>query len=234
MRMGFLWFCLFFIFVCTLLGIWQVHRYHFKKALLMTYQKHASQAAVPFLKLLKSQEDVQFQHVKVRGYYVNDAMILIQNRFYHGQLGYEVITPLRIPGQATFLLVDRGWVAKPPTAPLPTIEGVVAPQQITGTLKLLNEYQFILGKNIFDTESLPIVVQKIDIQELNQLTHLSFYPFILRLDPSNQNGFQREWTITTIPPERHMAYAVQWFALSVVLCVGYLSYYRRQRVRYEE
>jgi cytochrome oxidase assembly protein ShyY1 len=37
----------------------------------------------------------------------------------------------------------------------------------------------------------------------------------LLTDPAPSSGFVREWTPNVMPPERHAAYAFQWFALAV-------------------
>ncbi len=45
-------------------------------------------------------------------------------------------------------------------------------------------------------------------------------PFVLRLSPHSEHGYVREWqTRTGLSPERHVGYAVQWFALAVALVV---------------
>ena len=189
----------------------------------MNYQERSVAAPKPLGTLPETAADLQFQRVTVTGQYLNDMTMFLQNRFYHEQLGYEVLTPMQIPGQQKLLLVDRGWIQKPADAELPTIAPVVAEQAIIGSLKVLNEYQFILGQNIL-TAAKPIVMQKVDVRELSQLMHQSFYPFVLRLDPSATNGFVRDWTLTVVNPERHLGYAVQWFLMAIVLFIAYLCY----------
>ena len=223
-KMGFSLLCAFFFVLCWALGIWQVQRYYYKKDLLATYQQRLSALPQPFLKLANSQDNLQFQHVVVKGVYINTLTVLLQNRFHDDQVGFEILTPLRIMGEKKLLLVNRGWVPKPRNHIVSKVENVSGEQQIEGYIKTLDAHQFILGKNMLDSNMLPRVMQKIDIHELSQVTQQQFYPFVLRLDASQAHGFVRDWIITVMPPERHMAYAVQWFFMAVVLLLAYLGF----------
>lgn len=226
---GFTLLCVFFFMLFCSLGVWQIHRYHYKKTMLINYQTRSNEAK-SFMQLSTFLDSLQFQKVTVDGVYVNELTMFVQNKMYKGQMGYEVLTPLRIKGQQQLLLVDRGWVQQPENKTLPKINFVNGEQHIVANIKLLNEYQFILGKNILNPLQSPLVMQKINIDEIAQATHQEFYPFVVRLDVSQENGFIRDWVIMTVEPERHLAYAVQWFALALVLLIAYFSLCR-ERVR---
>lgn len=226
-RMGFFLLCLFFICLFCWLGVWQLHRYHYKETLLLTHQQRLAATPQPFIPLVNASKEIdtlQFQSVTVEGHYRNSLTILIQNQFYHDQIGFEVLTPLEIPGQKKLLLIDRGWVKKPTDQILPSIDDVLGGQKITGYIKLMNEYQFILGQNISDVSAKPIIIQKIDMQELGQVMDQQFYPFILRLNPSQPHGFVRDWIVSTVLPQRHFGYAIQWFLMALVLFIAYICF----------
>jgi surfeit locus 1 family protein len=219
--------CLFFIVLFCLLGVWQLHRYHYKQALLGVYQHRASAAPQVFARLdLKdaNKKALQFQSVTLKGSYLNKLTMLEENQVHQHQVGFEVLTPIQIEGEKKLLLVDRGWIQKPTDQLIPTIQDVMGPQEITGYLKFMDEYQFILGKNILAPTMLPIVLQKIDFNDIQYVTHQEFYPFILRLNPNVTNGFVRDWTITAVIPERHLGYAIQWFVMALVLLVACIVY----------
>ena len=93
-RLGFTLMCLFLLSLCIVLGVWQVHRYLYKKTLLTTYQQRLTDAPKDFEKQVGA-SDLQFESVKTTGYYINPFTILIQNRFYHDALGFEVLTRRR-------------------------------------------------------------------------------------------------------------------------------------------
>jgi surfeit locus 1 family protein len=224
-KIGFLLLCLFFVSLFCILGEWQLYRYHFKKNLLATYQQNLTAAPQSFLTIADTDNPSAFQPVWLIGKYVNDATMFVQNRPYQNQLGYEVLTPIKIAGKEKLLLIDRGWVKTPADEKaLPSVNAVLGELRLTGKIKWLNEYQFTLGKNMLHPEQSPLVMQKIDIAEISKLLHQSFYPFILRLDANQPNGFVRDWIITAVEPSRHMGYAVQWFVMAVVLLIAYFSF----------
>lgn len=211
---------IFFSLFCAL-GVWQFHRYEYKKNLLAVYQQRVVGPPQSF-----QGNEPEFQLIKVTGHYLNQYTVLLQNRFYHGQLGWEVLTPFKVAHHSALLLIDRGWISRERAKQKNFFQ--VFPERgsetVIGQVKLLNEYQFILGKNILRPEVFPLVMQKIEIKKLSEVTHQLFYPFIVRLSASEPHGFVRDWVITTILPERHLAYAVQWFAMAAVLLIAYLSF----------
>jgi surfeit locus 1 family protein len=221
-KIGFFLLCLIFFVVLCQLGIWQLHRYHYKKDLLTAYDQRLHAAPISFMAAMKNPQNLRFQSVTVTGHYEDKFQMVISNRYYQDKPGFEVLTPLRIQGDNKLLLVDRGWIEKT-TKPLalPKISG---DQHITGYIKLLDERQFILGNNILEPNSTPVVIQKIDIADINALTHEAFYPFVLRLNPAQPNGFVRDWIISASPPERHFGYAIQWFAMALVLLIAYFCF----------
>lgn len=210
-KLFFFWF-LFVVLFCVL-GCWQLKRYHYKKNLLASYQNAFNQSPV---QLEKIKNPNKFQHIFVSGEWQNVDTVLLQNRFYHDQLGFEVLTVFKPFDSKKYLLVDRGWVPQIHDDVL----AVLNKQKITGYIHFLDEYQFILGKNILQPKARPIIAQKINLVELGQIFGKDFFPFILRLDQTSPNGFAREWTITTVLPERHLGYAVQWFLMACVLLIA--------------
>ncbi|MES2217835.1 MAG: SURF1 family protein [Pseudomonadota bacterium] len=219
-RLSFFLLCLLFFVLLCQLGVWQLHRYHFKKNLLATYEQRVNTAPQVFTKLIDS-KDLQFQHVVVNGTYQAADTMLVQNRVRDGQVGFEVITPFKIAGQPKLLLIDRGWVKSPPLFAQQLLANIGS---VTGVIKLLNEYQFILGKNILQPDVTPLVMQKIDTAAISAALHREVYPFVLQLDSNADQGFVREWSLTNIHPERHMGYAVQWFLMAAVLMIAYFSF----------
>lgn len=190
-----IWIALFwsiFFFLFCWLGVWQLHRYQFKKNLLATYQ----------------------QPVIVKGQFDNTLTMLIQNKMRNNQIGYELLIPLVQPDNKKLLLVDLGWISNADSQSIKPVKGL---QQIKGYIKLLNEYQFILGENILHSDQFPLVMQKIDIDAISKITHKTFYPYVLSLTMPQ----------VAVTPERHLAYAVQWFAMAVVLLIAVVVYIRR-------
>jgi cytochrome oxidase assembly protein ShyY1 len=58
-------------------------------------------------------------------------------------------------------------------------------------------------------------------------------PRVLRLDPALKVGYLRDLNIlpNTLPPERHLGYAVQWFGLALAVLITALVLTLRRRRR---
>ena len=66
------------------------------------------------------------------------------------------------------------------------------------------------------------VVTRIDAQSLKQaLGNTPVAPRVLRLDPALKVGGLRDFHVfpSTMPPEKHFAYAVQWFAMAAAILI---------------
>ncbi|GEM_PF-566297 len=224
-KWGMTLFSLFFFLLFCYLGVWQYHRYQFKKELLTKFEETRNAAPLPLESVIqKPVKEIEFQNVTAEGYYLNALTMFVQNQYYQDQTGYEVVTPFMIPRENKVLLVDRGWVKSTDIPKIPFASLVKIKEHIKGYIKLLNEHNFILGKNILYPDKRPLVVQKIDLQELTNLTGLKFFPFIVRLNASEPNGFVRDWVITSIMPERHLGYCVQWFIMALVIFIAYFCF----------
>lgn len=223
-RLSFLLLCIFFFVLMCCLGVWQLHRYHYKNQLQQSYQMRQASKPINFSNLLiTKQTPYEFQNVEMIGEFLNDETLFLQNQFHGNEVGFDVLTPLKISGQTKLLLIDRGWIPNNghPNMP-PELKSVIGQQKIFGQIKFANEFQFILGKNILrDTK--PFLIQKINLAEIAKITGKEFYPFYIRLNKSSNNGYVRDWIVTTVPPERHLGYAIQWFIMAGVLVIAYLA-----------
>ena len=76
----------------------------------------------------------------------------------------------------------------------------------------------IVGATGYDDEGWPRVVQNVDLARIQEQLGSPLLPFVLRLSPDSEHGYLRDWRVRTgLTSERHMGYAVQWFAMAVVL-----------------
>ncbi|GHJ45515.1 SURF1-like protein [Catellatospora sp. TT07R-123] len=105
-------------FVMVLLGRWQWSRYELRSAINDRIDASTVVAPVPVRDVLGApgtapDADHAWTRVTATGQYDPSQEILLRNRTVEGEVGYEVLTPLRLP-DGTALLVDRGWVKPNP------------------------------------------------------------------------------------------------------------------------
>jgi surfeit locus 1 family protein len=207
------------------LGRWQLERAAWKQGLMDAHEASIQLAPVDLGWLLESGDPASFRPVVVRGQYDLAHQLLLDNRTFHGHAGYHVLTPLRLADGESVVLVNRGWV---PTgldrAVLPDLPGPAGMAVVEAVTSLPPEKQFRLGDAEESHAGWPKVVQQLDLVRLEQLLEIRLLPVVLLLDASGEHGFAREWQpVYGVSPDKHRAYAMQWFTLALVLLLIYIG-----------
>ena len=207
------------------LGLWQLDRADWKQGLVDAHETGINLAPVDLGWLLESGELADYRPVGVRGEYDLAHQLLLDNRLYQGHAGYHVLTPLRLADGESVILVNRGWV---PTgldrAVLPELPGPAGKVAVEAITSLPPANPFRLADVEESHAGWPKVVQQLDLAQLEQLLETRLIPVILLLDESNEHGFVRDWQpVYGVTPDKHRAYAMQWFTLAVVLLLIYIG-----------
>lgn len=201
------------------LGCWQMRRAEEKKQLLdaqLQRSKQLPSSWMPGMALPK-----QYQPLEVSGVYL-PMTLLMDNQHYQHHFGYQVITPL-ILADNSLLLIDRGWVVGDNSRQqFPHISTPLGKMVLKGQAYFPSAKGFLLGPPVEQQTSDMMIIERIDTQLFSQLLHKSVYPFIIRLGNKEANGFIREWPVVSMPPERHYAYALQWFAMALVVFILFI------------
>lgn len=218
------------------LGQWQLGRAAEKRALL---ERYATRAGEPPLHLApdlapddpRIVDALPFRTVTLQGTFLTDRQYLLDNRTHQGVAGYHVLTPLRRGDSATLVLVDRGWIPVGKSREhLPDVGVADAPTRLTATLSEPPRPGLLLGETGYEQGTWPRVVQYLDIGLISAQLQAPVLPLVARLDPGAPFGYVRDWKpYYGISPERHVGYAVQWFALALALVVIYFYLTLRKR-----
>lgn len=199
------------------LGFWQLGRMHEKQDIIEAVAAGEIGAPVEFV---GQTELADYTQVKVLGKFLPGFSVLLEHQMSNGQPGYQVLTPLAISGDSPWLWVNRGWVA---LDKVPSMQEPLEPSlDLTGMIYRPSENRFILGENFSKTLQGQIKIQRMDFKGLSQQFQHEFYPYVLLLAPQAPAGFVRDWEIKTLPPSKHLGYAVQWFALAGTLVFLYI------------
>lgn len=219
-RLGMSLLAIFAILFFARLGFWQLQRGEEKKQMISASQQLARQT--PNVWQPDDKLPSQYQPLIISGFYL-DTTFLLDNQHYQHQFGYQVISPLQLTN-GTVILVDRGWIAGDLTRQkLPSIDIPKGTIDITGSAYYPSSKNWLLGQMLEKEQAGLIVIELIDPKIIEQFLHKSVYPFIIRLDKQAQHGFIREWSIVSMPPERHYAYALQWFVMAFVILIIFIA-----------
>ncbi len=209
----------------TALGLWQLDRAAQKRALVEHYQARSN---VPPLQLDGAQrnpEDMRNRRVLVRGQYDPGRQLLLDNRIYQSRPGYHVLTVFHLAGENVAVLVNRGWVPLGNSrAQLPDITVGQQLRTIGGSVHMPSAPPLALGESGDSVPGWPKVIQWVDYPALERRLETALLPFLVRLSPEDSDGYVREWNPRHgTPPEKHHAYAVQWFGFAVLLVVLFVG-----------
>jgi surfeit locus 1 family protein len=209
-----------FIGLFIRLGCWQLERSHEKNEILINEQAMATKAPKAWSPTMK--RPANYQRVTIQGQYIGPDLLL-DNQHHKHQLGYNVITPLQLEN-GELVLVDRGWVAGDKLRKqLPKYKTPMNNQSIAGYVYYPPEKRVTLGQMIDKSTDKQVVIEWVDTKELSHFLQKTVYPFIIRLDEQVEHGFVRDWPLVSMPPQRHLGYAVQWFAMAFVLLVIWIA-----------
>lgn len=205
------------------LGVWQLDRAAEQRALKADYDARAAAPPVHLTSASQPADVLRFRRVAVRGYYEPARQILIDNRIQSGRVGYYVITPLRITGTQTRVLVNRGWVPQGPDRQHPPqVVPPVGLQEVTGIATVPAAYHFALVKPRPIKDRWPTVWQYMDMKRYAAAVPFTLQPIVIELDPKNAGGYGRLWEQRGTGITMHEGYAFQWFMMAAALAVIYL------------
>lgn len=213
------------------LGRWQLQRMHEKQALLDQQRPARARS----LSLAEAQAaPPQLRWVEDRGRFL-PGTVLLDNQTRAGRAGIKVYQPFRSNGGAQ-VLVDLGWLPMPADRQLPEITPLPGPARIAGLLAPPPATGIALGPALTPAAQPGVwLANRIPPDEVAAALKLparSLRTPVLRLDPALPGGYARDLDLlpNTLPPSRHLGYAVQWFALALtVLIVALVLEWRARR-----
>jgi len=216
-----------FLVLLLSLGNWQLTRSKEKALYISELNRNADLPKIPLTAdLIETAKSLRFQAVEVTGHYDDQHQFLLDNQVRHGKVGYFVMTPFYLNGSTLSILVNRGWVpANQDRNQLPDITVHENQMTITGRINHFPGLGVKLKGAEIPTDTWPSVVQLIDSLVLAKKINRPLADFQIELQPESPDGYERSWHISVeITPEKHIAYAVQWFGLALTLTVLFVWY----------
>jgi cytochrome oxidase assembly protein ShyY1 len=203
------------------LGNWQLHRAE-EKRIAQKAQAERREEAPTDLEEITDEPDM-YTRVRSRGRFDNAHNFFLDNRLHNGRFGYEVVTPFTPRHTKTQLLIDRGWVeGDSARAHRPAIDPVEGDVTIIGSV-YRDTTKFNFFKTIHETQW-PKLIQNLNAADLQDQLGKPVFPFVVRLEAQTPGAYVTDWQIFSagFGPERHIAYAVTWFAMALTLVVMWL------------
>jgi len=220
------------------LGFWQLNRAEEKRMIIQEQQSKMQLPEVPLFELMAKTSDLIYRRVQLIGHYDVEHQVLVDNQIHQGQVGYFVITPFVLAGSHQTVLVNRGWVKMPKDRyQLPDIKILATRKDIivVGVINHFPSVGLILKGADVPSKGWPSIVQIIDAQKMSEKLQRTILDFQVQLVEDQANGYIREWQVVSrMPPEKHIAYAFQWFALAVTLFLLMLWISCKKQIKHDE
>ena len=205
--------------VMVVLGCWQLSRGAEKTALLHTYAER--RIAEPMASnALPGLEDPAFRRVRLHGQFDAAHSLLLDNRQRGGKVGVELLQPFQDQATGLWILINRGW--------LPWPDRRTPPQFTTPELAVnLDAWVYVPPGATFQlhadpsSATWPQLVTAIEPARLWTTLDREGFAHELRAEPGAVT-YQADWPVVAMGPEKHLAYAVQWFAMAIALLGLYL------------
>ncbi len=210
------------------LGVWQLDRAHTKQALAA---RIASRERLSPLHLGAGGVDFhreQWRPVVADGQWAGQWTVYLQNRQHGGVSGFWVLTPLRLAGSDTYVMVQRGWAGPDVHAPMlvPPIPSPAGTVRVSGRLAPAPSQWFSFQKDPPGA----VVRQNIQLPQFAAWHHIDLLPYVIQqLGPPSQ-GLERDWPQPDLGMQTNYGYAFQWFAMSAT-CMGLLLFFTTRTLR---
>jgi len=192
------------------LGVWQINRGLEKRASRAAFNDQSS-----FTRFVDGAEVRAYQSIEVDGNFVSEQQFLLDNIILNSRYGYYVLTPFDPGGGKPLLIVNRGWIER--SASDPAIEVGEALMTVRGRVGSLPKAGTRKGYAIVSRESWPKVAVWPTLADLQSALGGELQPFVLLMDPADDNGFLRHWVPEEMGPGKHFGYALQWCAMAAAL-----------------
>lgn len=209
------------IAVALALGAWQLGRAAQKIALQAAIEERMALPAIDGGALLAAAHPIELIHrpVVLRGRWIEQHTVFLDNRQMRGKPGFYVVTPLKLEGAEAAVLVERGWVARNfvQREALPAIDTPTGPVEVRGRMapppgKLYE----------FDGAAPGPIRQNLDLPQYRAETGLPLLDVAVKQTGEPSQGLLRDWPQVASGVEKHYGYAFQWWALGALIAILYV------------
>jgi cytochrome oxidase assembly protein ShyY1 len=194
------------------LGQWQTHRAEEKLALQQRMQARGSEA--PLSALPVDASDAEFRQIRLRGHYLPQWTLYLENRPYNGAVGFHVLTLFQPEGSGPAVVVARGWALRD-AADRTRVPQVPPPSGVTEVEGILRrDAGHVLQLGTADAPRPQAILQNLDVPALAKASGVPLAPLVIEQGGAAADSLVRDWPAPSLGIDRHRGYAVQWYALA--------------------
>jgi surfeit locus 1 family protein len=212
------------------LGIWQVHRLYQRRDHNAMTERRLADPPIPVLQLPRDSGSVHYRRAYIRGTYDYAHELVLTDRTHDGSPGVDILTPVRLTGSDSAVLVNRGWIYSP--------DGVhvnLAPWREGDFIDAVGYIQPFGAKRqgVARSPSRANAYRWVDMDVLRAALPYQVLPYIVVLQGDST-------PLSTVPPRisappldegPHLNYAIQWFSFALIAVAGTVLFIRKDACR---
>lgn len=216
------------------LGFWQLDRLAQRRAANAITQAQLEANPLNLNEPIPAEDLTQFpgRQILAQGQYDFSQQFVVLSQTYNNEIGFYLLTPLRLAGTEQAVLVNRGWL---PTAD----QQAVANYVVEGEVTVAGYVQ--LSQGLSDGRESTITAEKeiyrIDITAIQATLPYKLLPIYVAEAPAGEQNLTLPYKIVpdlSLSEGSHLSYAWQWFSFSLMLGVIYIYYVNKNSVPTQE
>jgi surfeit locus 1 family protein len=210
------------------LGIWQLARLREKVRRNASIAAQQLDPAAPLSAIPRDTAGAHYRKATVSGRFDYDHEVVLGARTHQGSPGVDLVTPLRIAGSDTAILVNRGWVYSPDGA---TVDHARWRERDTSTITGYIEV-YAPDAGVTKVAREPRMVRRLSRSELAPRISFPLAPYYLVATGDSADGAhpaRRE--LPALDEGPHRSYALQWFSFMAIALAGAGLVIARERRR---
>lgn len=203
------------------LGQWQLSRAAQKEALHAAIGSQSMRPPVGLADLAAPirADDLLHRQARLRGRWLSQNTVFLDNRQMHDQTGFYVVTPLKLAGSNTVILVQRGWVARNflDRTALPVVISSPGEVEVQGQIAPPPSKLYA-----FEGAEKGPIRQNLDLADFSAETGLALLPLSVRQIGPTEGALKRDWPLANSGVQKNYGYAFQWFGLCALIVILYV------------
>ena len=208
------------------LGFWQIDRADQKNVLNSNYTDRQQEAIIVLDKnnVIDEKSSLLWRKVEFEGSFINKQNIILDNQIFNQIAGFNIITPFKIKGSDSLVLINRGWHPNLKNREtLPIINEISDERILQGHIASFPVSGIKLGKNNIETLNSQIFrFQRLDAAELNYFFSAKIMPYMIYLDPIIDKELYGNFKLPAPDSQKNYGYAFQWFAFAITLLIIFI------------
>jgi len=209
------------------LGVWQLARLKEKRAFNAILAQRLGEAATAVTALPGDTALGHYRRVTASGTLLYDREVVYAGRSHEGSPGVDLLTPMRIAGRDTVVMVNRGWAYSPDAA---TIDNLHWKEK--DSAQVAGYAETFAGLERGSSPNTLRRVHALDRAAIQSLVGLPVAPHVLVQtsdSATHADSIPVRLNIPTLDEGPHQSYAIQWFSFALVAVVGGVALSRRSR-----